>query len=66
MAITAINVNPLNCRWVEPGSEIPAGQTVFALCVRVQDLPRIVTDAECAGCPLWEDPDALLRVARRS
>jgi hypothetical protein len=52
-----LNVSPLKCRWVVPGSEHHEGCWSYAMCVRVRAVERLVNEADCARCPRWEGPD---------
>jgi hypothetical protein len=56
MARIAVNASPFNCRWIERGSESRISNWSYALCLRIRDQPRIVTESECARCPLWQEP----------
>ena len=51
------HVTPLGCRWIlfRKWSDFvhPTGQT-RALCVRIPNLPRVVTEEECRRCQFWE------------
>ena len=55
MATVAINASPLNCRWIQRGSEMRVSNWTLALCLRGHS--RIVSESECARCALWEAPD---------
>ncbi len=53
-----INTSPFGCRWIEPGSEGRVGDFAYAVCFRVRNHDRTVSEPECARCPLWqESPD---------
>jgi hypothetical protein len=54
MAAVAINASPLGCRWIKPGSETRVSNWTYALCLRVHDQERLVSESECARCGLWE------------
>jgi hypothetical protein len=54
MARVAVNASPFNCRWIARGSEARISNWSYALCLRVRDEPRLVSEAECARCLLWE------------
>jgi hypothetical protein len=56
MAQVAVNASPFNCRWIERGSETRISNWSYALCLRVRDQPRVVSEAECARCLSWETP----------
>jgi len=51
---------PLACRWIlfRKWSDFvrPTDQT-RALCVRIPEVPRVVTDKDCRDCKLWEPAD---------
>jgi hypothetical protein len=51
-----IATSPLNCRWIRPGSRRSIERFEYAVCRRVPDAERVVSDAECASCPAWEPP----------
>ena len=48
--------SPFNCLWIEKGSEETLDSTSYAICRRSRD-PRVVSEAECATCPLWREPE---------
>ena len=51
---------PLGCRWVmfaKRGDALRVSNWTRALCVRVPEIPRIVTEADCTGCKYWEPKD---------
>jgi hypothetical protein len=56
---------PWNCRWVRIGHrfvgipERDQGNGMWWLCVRPPNLPRYVTEDECAHCKFWEPDDTL-------
>jgi hypothetical protein len=56
MARIAVNASPFNCRWIERGSEGRISNWSYALCLRIRDQPRVVSEPECARCLLWEAP----------
>jgi hypothetical protein len=48
---------PLNCRWVlfrKRSDFLRAGSWTRALCVRLPESPRIVTDDTCRDCRFWK------------
>jgi len=54
------NHAPLTCRWIlfrKRSDFIRANNWTRALCVRIPELPRIVTDTDCQGCKSWEPTD---------
>ena len=51
---------PLSCRWVlfrKWSDYLRPTEATRALCLRVPELPRVVTAEECRNCRLWEPPD---------
>jgi len=58
MAQIAVNPVPFRCRWIQRGSETRVSNWSYALCVRVREQPRVVSESECATCPLWQAPKA--------
>ena len=56
MARIAVSASPFNCRWIERGSETRISNWSYALCLRIRDQPRLVSESECARCLLWEAP----------
>lgn len=46
-------VSPFRCRWIRRGSETRLSNWSLALCDRVHEQPRVVTEDECACCELW-------------
>ena len=65
MAVTTSRfTNPLDCRWVlfrkRSDFRRPTNRTE-ALCVRLPDAPRVVTEKDCVECKDWEsgyEPDS--------
>jgi len=57
MATIATIASPFRCRWIQRGSEMRVSNWSFAVCERVHDHPRVVSEPECAQCPLWAGPD---------
>jgi hypothetical protein len=57
MARTAMNASPFSCRWIQRGTETRVSNWSYALCLRVRDQPRVVSESECARCLLWEAPE---------
>ena len=57
MALVAVNASPFSCRWIQRGSETRVSNWSYALCLRVSDRPRLVSESECARCARWESPD---------
>jgi hypothetical protein len=56
MACTVVTTSPFQCRWIERGSETRVSNWSSALCLRVRDQPRVVSERECARCVSWEAP----------
>jgi hypothetical protein len=48
--------SPFNCLWIDKGSDTTLDSTSYAICRRSQD-PRVVSEGECATCPLWREPE---------
>ena len=48
-------VSPFSCRWIDEGSEGRVESYVYAICTRRPALPRVVSEDECAHCPMWRD-----------
>jgi len=57
MAQAAVNSSPFNCRWIQRGSEMRVSNWSYALCVRVHDNPRVVSEAECERCTWWQSSE---------
>jgi hypothetical protein len=57
MGRAAVNASPFNCRWIQRGSETRVSNWSYALCLRVHEDPRVVSESECARCRSWQDPD---------
>jgi len=57
MTRVAIYASPLECPWIQRGTETRISNWTYALCLRLQDHPRLVSEAECARCDLWQAPD---------
>lgn len=49
-----VATSPLKCAWIRPGSTKRIAGELSAVCVRSREAERIVTESECAECPLWE------------
>jgi hypothetical protein len=51
---------PLSCRWIlfrKRSDSLRVSNWTRALCVRIPEVPRIVTEQDCQGCELWEPAD---------
>jgi len=57
MAHVAVNASPFSCLWIERGSEMQIERWSYALCVRIREHPRPVSEFECARCALWQPPN---------
>ena len=57
MARVAAPASPFNCVWIERGSEMNLGPWTYALCMRLANHTRVVSENECGHCPLWEELD---------
>ena len=58
MAIVSSMASPFRCKWILQGSELRLSNWTTALCIRVPNHERVVSEDECSRCPLWEDRDA--------
>ena len=50
----------LGCRWIlfrKRADFLRASNGTRALCIRVPEVPRIVTEKDCHGCKFWEPAD---------
>jgi hypothetical protein len=56
MARLAINASPLQCRWIQTGTEMRLEQWTYVICLRCRDHPRVVSEDECGRCSCWEPP----------
>ena len=52
--------SPFNCVWIPRASVGNIDGFMYAVCTRVPDFPRTVGEADCLGCPLWQEPPAML------
>ena len=52
----AAQASPFNCAWIPRGSIGNIGGYTYAVCARVPDFPRTVSEADCLRCPLWQEP----------
>lgn len=52
----AVQSSPFNCIWIVRGSKATLEGFTYALCNRLPDFPRTVSEEECLRCPLWQDP----------
>ena len=51
---------PLSCRWIlfrKRSDFLRASNWTRALCVRIPEGPRIVSEKDCLGCTFWEPAD---------
>ena len=51
---------PLSCRWIlfrKRSHFLRARNGTRALCTRVPEVPRIVSEQDCGGCTFWESAD---------
>jgi hypothetical protein len=58
MATVATASNPFRCRWIVKGSEMRVSNWSYALCTRIREHTRVVSEDECRRCPFWQDGDA--------
>jgi len=56
MRHTAITTSPFSCQWIQRGSEGSIEGFRYAICQRIRDAERVVSEVECAQCPFWEPP----------
>ena len=52
--------SPLSCRWIlfrKRSDFLRASNQTRALCVRVREAPRVVSEKDCQGCKFWEPAD---------
>jgi hypothetical protein len=54
MCHTLVTTSPFNCRWIQKGSEGGIDGFKYAVCLRLHDAERVVNEAQCMYCPLWE------------
>jgi hypothetical protein len=52
----AIQSSPFNCIWIPRGSIGTLDGFTYAVCHRLPDFPRTVSEEDCLHCPLWQDP----------
>lgn len=55
MTSRTIATLPFNCCWIAGGSEGRIEAVAYAICRRVPDQPRVVSEFECEWCPLWQE-----------
>jgi hypothetical protein len=51
---------PLSCRWIlfrKRSDFLRPSNWTRALCVRIPEVPRIVTEEDCRDCKFWESPE---------
>jgi hypothetical protein len=51
---------PFGCRWIlfrKRSDFLRPSNRTRALCVRIPEVPRIVTEKDCRDCKLWEPAD---------
>ena len=51
---------PLGCRWIlfrKRSDFLRPSNWTRALCIRIPEVARIVTEQDCHGCGLWEPAD---------
>ena len=51
----AAQASPFNCAWIPRGSVANIGGVTYAVCTRMPDFPRTVSEEDCLRCPFWED-----------
>jgi len=50
----------LSCRWIlfrKRSDFLRPSKWTRALCCRIPEVPRVVTEKDCQGCKLWEPAD---------
>lgn len=52
----AAQASPFNCVWIPKGSIGKIGGFTYAVCTRLPDCPRTVSEEDCQRCPLWQEP----------
>ena len=52
----ATQSSPFNCIWIPRGSIGSLEGVTYAVCTRLPDFPRTVSEEDCLRCPLWQDP----------
>ena len=48
---------PLSCRWIQFRTRsdfVRASNWTRGLCIRIPDVPRVVTEKDCKDCRTWE------------
>lgn len=60
MKRVAAQASPFNCVWISKGSIGNVSGFTYAVCIRVPDFPRTVSEADCMRCPLWQEPPNIL------
>ena len=51
---------PLSCRWIlfrKRSDSLRVSNWTRALCVRIPEVPRVVSKKDCQGCAFWEPTD---------
>ena len=48
--------SPFNCVWIPSGTVGKIDGFIYAVCTRVPEFPRIVSEEDCLRCPLWQEP----------
>ena len=54
--LVATQPSPFNCVWIPRGSIGTLDGFTYAVCTRLPDFARIVSEEDCLRCPLWQDP----------
>ena len=60
--VSPITRNPasLGCQWIlfrKRSEYLRPSNWTRALCIRIPEVPRIVTEKDCLGCNSWEPAD---------
>jgi hypothetical protein len=66
---TVAITSPFRCVWIAKGSPTAVDDTSYAICRRIPEIERVVSEEDCRQCPLWEsnpEMDAYRPPDRRS
>ena len=53
--------SPFNCEWIAPETVGNLDGFTYAMCTRLPEIPRMVSEEECLYCPLWKEPPRVTR-----
>ena len=51
------NRTPIRCQWVlfrKRSDFLRASSSTRVICIRIPEVPRIVTEKDCQGCKFWQ------------